>query len=85
MYDGRRRQGRDARHSPALITGRKVLSASFGGVEGREQVPQLVARYLAGDIDVDSLISHRITLREVSKGFDLKHHQDGIRSVITYA
>jgi S-(hydroxymethyl)glutathione dehydrogenase/alcohol dehydrogenase len=68
-----------------LITGRKVLGASFGGVKGREQVPQLVERYLAGDIDVDAFVSHRLTLDDVNKGFDLMHHQDGIRSVIQYA
>jgi S-(hydroxymethyl)glutathione dehydrogenase/alcohol dehydrogenase len=68
-----------------LITGRKVIGASFGGVKGRDQVPLLVDRYLAGDIDVDSFISHRIELNEVNRGFDLMHHQDGIRSVIRYA
>ncbi len=68
-----------------LITGRRVLGASFGGVKGREQVPQLVERYLAGDIDVDAFISHRLTLDDVNKGFDLLHHQDGIRSVIQFA
>jgi S-(hydroxymethyl)glutathione dehydrogenase/alcohol dehydrogenase len=67
-----------------LITGRRVIGASFGGVKGREQVPQLVDRYLAGDVDVDSFISHRIALDEVNKGFDLMHRQDGIRSVIQY-
>ncbi|HEX7301045.1 MAG TPA: alcohol dehydrogenase catalytic domain-containing protein [Solirubrobacteraceae bacterium] len=67
-----------------LITGRKVLGASFGGVRGREQVPQLVERYLAGDIDVDAFISHRIRLDDVNEGFELMHHQDGIRSVIQY-
>lgn len=65
-----------------LITGRQVVGASFGGVRGREQVPQLVDRYLAGDIDVDSFISHRLTLDQVNDGFELMHRQDGIRSVI---
>jgi S-(hydroxymethyl)glutathione dehydrogenase/alcohol dehydrogenase len=65
-----------------LITGRQVVGASFGGVRGREQVPQLVDRYLAGDIDVDSFISHRLTIDEVNDGFELMHRQDGIRSVI---
>ena len=65
-----------------LITGRRVLGASFGGVKGREQVPLLIERYLAGDIDVDSFISHRLTLEQVNDGFELMHHQDGIRSVI---
>ena len=68
-----------------LITGRRIAGSSFGGVKGRDQVPELVDRYLAGDIDVDSFISHRITLDDVNKGFDLMHAQDGIRSVIEYA
>jgi len=68
-----------------LITGRTVMGASFGGVKGREQVPQLVDRYLAGDIDVESFISHRISLDDVNRGFDLIHRQDGIRSVIGLA
>jgi S-(hydroxymethyl)glutathione dehydrogenase/alcohol dehydrogenase len=67
-----------------LITGRRVCGSSFGGVKGRDQVPQLVERYLAGDIDVDSFISHRITLDEVNRGFDLMEAQDGIRSVIGF-
>ena len=67
-----------------LITGRRIQGASFGGVRGRDQVPELVDRYLAGDIDVDSFISHRLTLDDVNRGFDLMHAQDGIRSVIGF-
>ena len=65
-----------------LITGRRVCGSSFGGVKGRDQVPQLVQRYLDGDIDVDAFLSHRIALDEVNKGFELMEAQDGIRSVI---
>ena len=67
-----------------LITGRRIVGASFGGVKGRDQVPELVDRYMAGDIDVDSFISHRITLDEVNRGFELMEAQDGIRSVIRF-
>jgi S-(hydroxymethyl)glutathione dehydrogenase / alcohol dehydrogenase len=67
-----------------LITGRRVAGSSFGGVKGRDGVPALVDRYLAGEIDVDPFISHRITLDEVNKGFDLMEAQDGIRSVIEF-
>jgi S-(hydroxymethyl)glutathione dehydrogenase / alcohol dehydrogenase len=67
-----------------LITGRRICGSSFGGVKGRDQVPQLVERWLAGDIDVDPFVSHRIKLDEVNKGFDLMHAQDGIRTVIEY-
>jgi S-(hydroxymethyl)glutathione dehydrogenase / alcohol dehydrogenase len=68
-----------------LITGRRIAGSSFGGVKGREQVPQLVERYLAGDIDVDAFLSHRISLDEVNRGFELMEAQDGIRSVIDFA
>src|SRR5437868_3234987 len=53
-----------------LITGRRVTGSSFGGVKGRTQVPQLVERWLAGDIDVESLLSHRLELDEVTRGFE---------------
>jgi S-(hydroxymethyl)glutathione dehydrogenase / alcohol dehydrogenase len=67
-----------------LITGRRVCGSSFGGVKGRDQVPQLVDRYLAGEIDVDAFISHQLTLDEVNRGFELMEAQDGIRSVIRF-
>ena len=67
-----------------LITGRRVAGSSFGGVKGRDQVPDLVDLYLRGQIDVDPLISHNLTLDEVNRGFELMEAQDGIRSVITF-
>ncbi|MEZ5076995.1 MAG: alcohol dehydrogenase catalytic domain-containing protein [Solirubrobacterales bacterium] len=67
-----------------LITGRRIAGSSFGGVKGRDQVPELVDRYLAGEIDVAPFLSHRITLDEVNRGFELMEAQDGIRSVIEF-
>jgi S-(hydroxymethyl)glutathione dehydrogenase/alcohol dehydrogenase len=67
-----------------LITGRRVAGSSFGGVKGRDQVPQLVDRYLAGEIDVDAFVSHKLTLDDVNRGFELMEAQDGIRSVIDF-
>src|SRR5882672_6226496 len=67
-----------------LITGRRVAGSSFGGVKGRDGVPRLVERWLAGDIDVESFISHRLTLGDVNRGFELMEAQDGIRSVIGF-
>jgi S-(hydroxymethyl)glutathione dehydrogenase / alcohol dehydrogenase len=67
-----------------LITGRRVAGSSFGGVKGRDQVPLLVERALAGEIDVAPFISHRISLDEVNRGFELMEAQDGIRSVIEF-
>jgi S-(hydroxymethyl)glutathione dehydrogenase / alcohol dehydrogenase len=67
-----------------LITGRRVAGSSFGGVKGREGVPRLVELYMAGKIDVDPFISHRLILDDVNRGFELMEAQDGIRSVIGF-
>ena len=67
-----------------LITGRRVAGSSFGGIKGRDEVPQLVERWLAGEIDVDPFLSHRLTLDDVNRGFELMEAQDGIRSVIAF-
>jgi len=67
-----------------LITGRRIAGSSFGGVKGRDQVPELVERWLGGEIDVAPFISHRISLDDVNRGFELMEAQDGIRSVIVF-
>jgi S-(hydroxymethyl)glutathione dehydrogenase/alcohol dehydrogenase len=67
-----------------LITGRRVTGSSFGGVKGRTQVPQLVERWLAGEIDVDALVTARVSLDEVNDAFEAMQRQEGIRTVIDY-
>src|SRR5215203_515234 len=51
-----------------LITGRRVAGSSFGGIKGRVEVPQLVDRWLAGELDVDPFLSHELTLDDVNRG-----------------
>jgi S-(hydroxymethyl)glutathione dehydrogenase/alcohol dehydrogenase len=67
-----------------LITGRRVCGSSFGGLKGRDQVPQLIERHLRGEIDVEPFISHRMELAEVNRAFELMHAQDGIRTVLGF-
>jgi S-(hydroxymethyl)glutathione dehydrogenase / alcohol dehydrogenase len=67
-----------------LITGRRVYGSSFGGLKGRDQVPELVELYLRGELDVDPFISHRMPLEEVNRAFALMEAQDGIRSVLEF-
>src|SRR4051812_3421840 len=67
-----------------LITGRRVAGSSFGGVKGRDQVPELVELAMAGEIDVAPFVSHTLALDEVNRGFELMEAQDGIRSVIEF-
>ena len=65
-----------------LITGRRLCGSSFGGVKGRDQVPELVELHLRGELDVDPFISHRMPLEQVNDAFSLMEAQDGIRSVL---
>ncbi len=67
-----------------LITGRRVCGSSFGGVKGRDQVPEFVQMYLDGKLQVDPFISHRIKLEQVNDAFASMQRQDGIRSVIEF-
>ena len=67
-----------------LITGRRVCGGSFGGARGPADVPRFVDLYMEGKLDIDSLVSHHLTLEEVNRGFELMEKQDGIRSVIQF-
>jgi S-(hydroxymethyl)glutathione dehydrogenase / alcohol dehydrogenase len=67
-----------------LIQGRRIAGSSFGGLKGREDVPALIDRWMAGELDVEPFISHRIALDDVNRGFELMEAQDGIRSVIAF-
>ena len=70
--DRRRRQGRDARRPAAPADHRPARhrlarsAASRAGPRCRE----LVDRWLAGEIDADALVTHRITLDEVNDAFE---------------
>jgi S-(hydroxymethyl)glutathione dehydrogenase/alcohol dehydrogenase len=67
-----------------LITGRRICGSSFGGVKGRDQVPELVQLYLDGKLNIDPFISHHLPLEQVNEGFELMARQDGIRSVLSF-
>ena len=67
-----------------LITGRRIAGASFGGAKGRDRVPELVDLYLAGELDLESLVSRRLPLDDVNDAFEAMERQEGVRSVITF-
>jgi S-(hydroxymethyl)glutathione dehydrogenase/alcohol dehydrogenase len=67
-----------------LVTGRNWRGTAFGGAKGRTDVPEIVDWYMDGKIEIDSMITHRLTLDEINKGFDLMHEGKSIRSVVVY-
>ena len=67
-----------------LVTGRVWKGTAFGGARGRTDVPKIVDWYMDGLIQIDPMITHRLTLEEINKGFDLMHAGKSIRSVVIY-
>ena len=66
------------------MTGRVWKGTAFGGARGRTDVPKIVDWYMEGKIDIDSLITDVMPLKDIEKGFDLMHEGKSIRSVITF-
>lgn len=67
-----------------LITGRQVTGCELGDIKGRTGVASLVDSWMRGELDPSALISHRLDLRSIDRGFELMEAQDGIRSVILF-
>src|SRR5678815_4820374 len=49
-----------------LVTGRHWKGTAFGGARGRRDVPKIVDWYMQGKIDIDSLITHVLSLIHIS-------------------
>jgi S-(hydroxymethyl)glutathione dehydrogenase/alcohol dehydrogenase len=77
--------GREIRTRPfQLVTGRVWRGSAFGGVKGRSQLPGYVERYLAGEINIDDMVSAVLPLERINEAFDMMHAGTTIRSVIRY-
>ena len=67
-----------------LVTGRVWRGTAFGGARGRTDVPKIVDWYMEGKIEIDPMITHTMPLDDINHGFDLMHHGESIRAVVTY-
>ena len=77
--------GQEIRTRPfQLVTGRVWKGTAFGGAKGRRDVPKIVDWYMDGKINIDDLITHKLKLGDINKGFDLMHSGESIRSVVEF-
>ena len=67
-----------------LVTGRVWRGTAFGGARGRTDVPKIVDWYMDGKIDIDSMITHKLSLENINEGFDLMHNGESIRAVVEF-
>ena len=67
-----------------LVTGRVWKGTAFGGAKGRRDVPKIVDWYMDGKINIDDLITHKLALADINRGFELMHSGESIRSVVQF-
>ncbi|MTD33085.1 S-(hydroxymethyl)glutathione dehydrogenase/class III alcohol dehydrogenase [Paludibacterium denitrificans] len=67
-----------------LVTGRVWRGSAFGGVRGRSELPGYVERYMKGEFELDTFITHTMGLNDINKAFELMHEGKSIRSVIHF-
>ena len=67
-----------------LVTGREWKGSAFGGARGRTDVPKIVDWYMEGKLNIDDLITHKLKLEDINKGFDLMKSGESIRSVVEF-
>ncbi|MFK7762731.1 MAG: S-(hydroxymethyl)glutathione dehydrogenase, partial [Roseobacter sp.] len=46
--------------------------------------PKIVDWYMDGKIEIDPMITHKLTLDEINHGFDLMHQGKSIRAVVEF-
>ncbi len=77
--------GEEIRTRPfMLVTGRVWRGSAFGGVRGRTELPRFVEQAMAGEIPLDTFITHTMPLAEINRAFELMHEGRSIRSVIHF-
>lgn len=66
-----------------LVTGRHWTGSLMGGAK-RQDVARYVDMYVDGQIKLDDLVSHRLSLDEINRGFDMMRSGEAVRSVVLY-
>jgi S-(hydroxymethyl)glutathione dehydrogenase/alcohol dehydrogenase len=64
---------------------KRLLGSFYGGADVRRDYPMLLALWKAGKLDLDGMISKRITLDEINEGLQaLRDGANVIRQIVTF-
>ena len=47
-------------------------------------MPKIVDWYMEGKLNIDDLITHKLSLEQINEGFDLMKRGESIRSVVMF-
>jgi Zn-dependent alcohol dehydrogenase len=68
-----------------LVTGRSWKGTAFGGWKSRTEVPQLVDRYLTGELPINHYVTHEFRgVESINMAIEALHGGDCLRAVISY-
>lgn len=71
-------------HGPEFLQGKSIKGALMGAGHFMQDMPRLVDHYLAGRLDLDTVIAERIALEDINDGFEKLRQGDSTRSVIVF-
>lgn len=67
-----------------LVAEERVLMGSYmGSAVPQRDIPRFLELYLAGKLPVDRLVTGRIALEQVNRGFDALHDATAVRQLLT--
>ncbi|XP_021525782.1 alcohol dehydrogenase 1C-like [Aotus nancymaae] len=67
-----------------LLTGRTWKGALYGGYKSKEDIPKLVADFMAKKFSLDALITNVLPFEKINEGFDLLRSGKSIRTVLIF-
>ena len=67
-----------------LVTGRTWKGSAFGGFKSRDSLPLLVQDYMNGKLMLDEFVTHKLKLEQIDEAFDLMHHGQSLRAVLSF-
>jgi S-(hydroxymethyl)glutathione dehydrogenase/alcohol dehydrogenase len=68
-----------------LLSEKRLQGSMMGSNQFRTDIPRLIAMYLDGRLDLDSMVSKTLTLDEVNDGYALMKRGEVARSVIAFS
>ncbi|XP_015920153.1 alcohol dehydrogenase class-3 chain L-like isoform X1 [Parasteatoda tepidariorum] len=67
-----------------LLFGRQLMGTFYGSYKAVRDIPQLVDKIVNGNIQVEKLITHRLTLDKINEGFKMLKSGESLRTVIDF-
>lgn len=66
----------------AVFSGRRIVGSVVGDAQILRDIPRFVRLAEGGQLDLASMVSHRVPLERINDGIELSRRGDGVRTVV---